>query len=221
MSRRAGAVEPHAEELGNLDGHARGDGQAHGHQGLLRHSSPPSPASGATTSRFHSRSEYSRANSRDSESRSPRRFTAMRKASSSSSPASSQVGHLASQVVFEFIHVLRVDGLPSEHVGPPFTDPFFQHLVPPALIDQIPCGASWNSRNGVAAKGGVDDLPLPPLARQLLRALVGQPVVLPPPPGLRPAPRASTSRCVRGGGGPGRACRPSTAAHRPRVRPRA
>ena len=52
--------------------------------------SPPLPeaASGATTSRFHSRSECSRANSRESVSRSPMRFTAMRKASSSVSPAS-------------------------------------------------------------------------------------------------------------------------------------
>ena len=45
-------------------------------------------ASGETTSCFHNLSEYSRANSRDRESRSPMRFTATRKASSSARPAS-------------------------------------------------------------------------------------------------------------------------------------
>src|SRR3989442_11606807 len=47
-----------------------------------------SAASGAMTSCFHSRSECSRANSRDSASRFPMRLTAMRKASSPAKPAS-------------------------------------------------------------------------------------------------------------------------------------
>ena len=51
-------------------------------------SATPSPPSGATTRRFQSRSECSRANSRESASSSPMRFTAMRNASSSVSPAS-------------------------------------------------------------------------------------------------------------------------------------
>ena len=42
--------------------------------------------------------------------------------------------------------------------------------------------------NGVAAECLVHHLPLSPLVRQLLGALVGQPVVLPPPAGLRLAP---------------------------------
>ena len=105
---------------------AGGDGQADGHQGLPAPASSPASAS-ATTSRFHSRSECSRANSRESVSRSPMRFTAMRKASSSSSPASCSVGHLAAEVVLELVHVHGVDRLPSAHVGPPFGDPFLQH----------------------------------------------------------------------------------------------
>ncbi len=50
--------------------------------------SDPASASGEATSCFQSRSEYSRANSRDNESRSPMRFTATRNASSSARPAS-------------------------------------------------------------------------------------------------------------------------------------
>ena len=39
-----------------------------------------------------------------------------------------QVGDLRTEVVFEFVHILRADGRPSEHVGPPLADSFFQHL---------------------------------------------------------------------------------------------
>ena len=61
-----------------------------------------------------------------------------------------EVGHLAPQVVLELVHIRGVDGRTSENVGPPFIDPFLEHLYASRVRHQIPCGASWNDMNGVA-----------------------------------------------------------------------
>ena len=65
---------------------------------------------GLRTSCFHSRSECSRANSRETSSRLPIRFTATRKASSALQPALPQVRDLVAQVMLQLVDVGRADG---------------------------------------------------------------------------------------------------------------
>ena len=87
--RRPGPKCAKPKSSGILMRDSRGDRQSNGRGGIARARSATKPSlPGETTSCFQRRSEYSRANSRDSESRSPRRLTATRNASSSSRPAS-------------------------------------------------------------------------------------------------------------------------------------
>ena len=90
VERAFGALpqQADAEELGQLDRQRGGNRQADRDDRLPAGLGAAHRPSGETTSCFQSRSEYSRANSRDNESRSPMRLTATRNASSSARPAS-------------------------------------------------------------------------------------------------------------------------------------
>ena len=140
-----------------------------------------SAASGAMTSCFHSRSECSRANSRDSASRLPMRLTATRKASSPARPASVSAASWSRRWPS------------SSSTSGPWMACRRRRYVPP-LRDLLLERSIGEGRHAVhafiqmPAQGAVHDLPLLPLRRELRPAFFRDPVVLAPAAALGRGP---------------------------------
>ena len=121
------ATELQTEKRRHFDGQRRGNGEAQDDERSVRVATPGSvAASGAITSCFHSRSECSRANSRESASRLPMRLTATSKGFVARQTCLGEHGHLVAEVAFKLLHVRAMDSTSVAEIHPPLRNLFLK-----------------------------------------------------------------------------------------------